>query len=217
MKKAIIILSGGLDSTVLTYYLKSRGYTLIALTFNYRQRHLKEIGCAMKTCKKLNILGRLFMITLPFKSALLGTSKIPKKKYSTEIQKQTVVPNRNMIMLSYAIGLAEDEGINKVFYAAHKNDEAIYPDCRRGFVQKLNRATMAGTYNKVRIIAPFINRTKADIVRIGQRLNVPFEDTTSCYVGKDKACGKCSTCRERIAAFKKNNFKDPIEYYEENN
>lgn len=213
-KKGIIILSGGLDSTTLLYYLKERGWALSALTFNYGQQHFKEIFYAKQTCEKLGISWQQILlhdIFKNFKSALLD-GKIPDKDYSVDTQKATVVPNRNMIMLSIAIGLAETNKIKHVFYAAHKNDRAVYPDCRREFVNALCKASELGTYSKVRVEAPFNFFTKAEIVKTGKGLDVPFEHTWSCYKGMDKACGVCGTCRERLKAFEDNGLKDPIQY-----
>jgi len=219
LKEAVIILSGGLDSTVLTYYLKDKGYNLSAISFNYGQKHVKELECALKTVIKLHLpYYEVIDISTPMKqlkgsSALLNPEiKMPQEHYTHSNQKQTVVPNRNMIMLSFAIGYAEAHKIKKVFYAAHKNDYTIYPDCRPEFVKVLNLASQKATYAKVEILAPFTNKLKSDLVKIGYNLNIPFEDTWSCYEGKDKACGKCGTCQERLEAFKKNKLIDPIIY-----
>jgi len=211
-KKGIIILSGGLDSTTLAYYLKNKGYNLVALTFDYGQTHKKEINYAKQTCWKLNIPFYIFEVIFPFESALLGTSNIPTEDYSVRTQRRTIVPNRNMIFLSYAVAYAEDLGLNKVFYAAHKNDKVIYPDCRPQFVRKISQAASAATHNKVKIIAPFLSKYKQGIVKIGDKLGVPFKETWSCYFGREKPCGRCGTCRERLRAFKKSNLIDPLEY-----
>ncbi len=217
-KKAVVIFSGGLDSTVLVYYLKNLGYQLVALSFFYGQKHQKELKCAELTCEKLNIPHVFFDISLPLKqfgsySALLNPDvEMPKEHYTNETQKQTVVPNRNMIMLSFAIGYAETHEIGKVFYAPHKNDYTIYPDCRKEFVYPLSQAAIKATYTGVRVLAPFVNKYKSDLVAIGAKLKVPFEDTFSCYEGKEKPCGRCGTCQERLEAFEKNNLKDPLTY-----
>jgi len=217
MKKAVVILSGGLDSTVLTYWLKRvKKYQLYALSFDYGQRHKKELKMAKKTCKKLQIPHKIIKLDIKDilnKSALIDTKKeLPKGHYTPENQKVTVVPNRNMIMLSLAVAFAENLDIKEVYYAAHKNDYAVYPDCRKEFVKALSKATQLGTYNKVKIIAPFVNKYKWQLVKIGHKIGVPFEDTQSCYVGGKKACGKCATCQERLEAFSKNNLTDPIKY-----
>jgi len=193
MKKAIVLLSGGIDSTVLTYWLKQQGYDLTAITFSYNQEHRKEVYFAFRTCKKLLILCFLSQLNLPF-----------------NVRKQIVVPNRNMIFLSVATGLAEELKIKTVFYAAHHSDRQIFPDCRSEFVEALSEVTRL--VNGVEIVAPFIEYKKEDLVKLGQKLKVPFENTWSCYEGREKACGKCLACRERLQAFKKNNIKDPIQY-----
>lgn len=211
-KRGVVILSGGLDSTTLTYFLKHKGYDLVALNFDYGQIFKKEISCALTTCEKLNIPLIFIKIKMPFRSALLGTDEVPPGDHIVENQKITVVPVRNMILLSYAVAFAEDAGISKVFYAAHKDDRMIYPDCRKEFVQALSNASKRGTYNKVKIYAPFIDLYKWQIVKLGIELKVPFEDTWSCYESGEKACGICESCIIRLGAFERNNCKDPIEY-----
>jgi len=216
-KKVIAIVSGGLDSTVMLYWLlKIKKVTPIVLSFNYNQRHKKELGCIKQIASELKLQHKI--IKLPISdivnsSALINkTKKLPKEHYTHENQKITVVANRNMIMLSIAVAYAENLGIKKVYYAAHKNDESIYLDCRKKFVEQLSKATQLATYNKVKVIAPFVNKYKSDLVKIGNQLKVPFEKTMSCYEGRKKACGLCATCQERIEAFIKNNLIDPIEY-----
>jgi len=217
MKKAVVILSGGLDSTVLTYWLKKiKKYKLYALSFDYGQRHKKELEMAKKTCKKLGIPHKVIKLNIGdilTKSALIDNKKkLPEEHYTYQNQKITVVPNRNMIMLSLAVAFAENLDIKEVYYAAHKNDYAVYPDCRPEFVKALSKATQLGTYNKVKVIAPFVNKYKWQLVKMGYKIGVPFKDTWSCYKGGKKACGRCATCRERLEAFTKNNLIDPTEY-----
>lgn len=216
-KEIVILLSGGIDSSTLAYYMKHQRYDVTALTLNYGQRHVKELESAKKICESLNIFQKVVDISsiqsLLAKGALTGTERIPDKDYSTETQKLTVVPNRNAILLSLAMGYAVTLDIDEVGYAAHSNDFAVYPDCRRVFVDALQKAMQLANDNpRIRIRAPFIAMSKAQVVRLGLRLKVPYRLTLSCYKGEEKACGVCGTCRERINAFKLNGVEDPIEY-----
>lgn len=227
MMKAVAIVSGGLDSTVMLYDILNRicgPNGVLALTFNYGQKHLIEMQYARHTCEKLGV--RQIELTLPMLpgSALTDSDKpIPKLDYSVETQKVTVVPNRNMVFLSVAASYAITNGAESVYYAAHKNDEAVYPDCTPQFVWKLNEALQEGNYQPVGVVAPFIHDSKTDIVELGKRLGVPFEDTWSCYdpVEVDRIhfrsdsyihCGVCGTCRERRLAFRKARVVDPTAY-----
>ncbi|HOP09157.1 MAG TPA: 7-cyano-7-deazaguanine synthase QueC [Candidatus Methanofastidiosa archaeon] len=208
----IVILSGGLDSTVLLYKLIEEGRRPITVTFNYGQRHYKELEMARRTSSLLGLEN--IVITLPLErifsasSLLKGGDDIPEGHYTDSNQRSTVVPNRNMILLSFAVGIAEDRGLRDVYYGAHMNDRTTYPDCRPEFIEAVSRAAREGTYNKVRIIAPFGGISKADIVREGARLGVPFENTWSCYKGGESPCGRCGTCVERIEAFELAGIKD---------
>ncbi|MDI6654998.1 MAG: 7-cyano-7-deazaguanine synthase QueC [Candidatus Hydrothermarchaeota archaeon] len=216
--KAVVIVSGGLDSTTLLYWVMKQDYEPHVLSFDYRQRHRKELEFARRTCKKLGVKHKIVDLTsiheLLQGSALTSEGiKIPEEHYSHESQKITIVPNRNAIMLNIAVGYAISIGADRVFYAAHYNDKAIYPDCRWEFVQSQNiTAKLANDKPELEIIAPFVHKTKAEIVKIASELGVPFEDTWSCYKGEEKACGVCGTCRERIEAFRLNKFRDPIDY-----
>lgn len=212
---AVLILSGGVDSTTMLYKMLSEGYRVHALTFNYAQRHKKEIDCARKITNLLKIpheVADLSSISgLLGSSALLGGKDVPKCHYTEEAARQTIVPNRNMIMLSIAAGYAEAREIPRVFYAAHRNDSAIYPDCRAEFVDAMLPAIrLATAWNPVELEAPFINMTKAEIVKLGIALNVPYELTWSCYRGEEKPCRECPTCIEREEAFALNNAIDPL-------
>lgn len=216
--KAVVILSGGLDSTTLLYWVLNQGYDVHALSFDYGQRHDKELRYARKSCAKLGVSHRV--VDLRSLRELLGSSAltnpevdVPEEHYSHETQKITVVPNRNAIMLNIAIGYAVTIGAEKVFYAAHYNDRAIYPDCRWEFVESISVTAKLGCDNpRLKVVAPFMHKTKAEIVGLGHELGVPFEDTWSCYKGGAKACGVCGTCRERIEAFQLNGLRDPIKY-----
>ena len=213
--KAVLILSGGLDSTTLLYKLLADGYLVDALTFNYGQKHKKEIDCAIAITSRLDVAHHIIdLSTLAAflgESALLGKKEVPSCHYTEEAARQTVVPNRNMIMLSVAAGYAEAHEIPELFYAAHKNDQTIYPDCRPEFVEALKPAIRLGTaWNPVELQAPFVHMTKADIVRMGLKLQVPYELTWSCYKGKAMPCRTCPTCIEREEAFALCGCRDPL-------
>lgn len=212
---AVLILSGGVDSTTLLYEMQSKGYNVHALTFNYAQRHKKEVECARKIAGLLNIPHKVVDLTcisgLLGDSALLGGKDVPKCHYTEEAARQTIVPNRNMIMLSIAAGYAEAREIPEIFYAAHRNDSAIYPDCRAEFVDAMSPAIrLATAWHPVDLRAPFINMTKAEIVKLGIKLSVPYELTWSCYRGEERPCRSCPTCIEREEAFVLNCATDPL-------
>jgi len=219
MKKTVILVSGGIDSTTLTYYLKDKGHDLYPICFYYGQKHNKEILIAEQIFYTLNLpfklvdikkVGRLLKSSLTDKDG-----KIPKGKYDKKVMKSTVVPNRNMILLSIAAGYGKSIGATKLAFAAHGGDHFIYPDCRPGFVHALQMAFSASFgYEKPRLelIAPFITFDKTDIVRIGHMLKVPFKSTWSCYEGNQKHCGRCGTCYERAEAFQKAGISDPAKY-----
>ncbi|MHA1869037.1 MAG: 7-cyano-7-deazaguanine synthase QueC [Candidatus Heimdallarchaeaceae archaeon] len=212
--KIVNIISGGIDSTTLLYYLLDKKYDIYTLTFFYGQRHKKEIEYSKKIVNITNVKHKIIDISnineLIAKGALSGTDKVPHTFYNNITQKQTIVPNRNMIMLSIAVGYAVKINAKKVFYGAHKSDYSVYPDCRKEFIKAIDTAVYLGNlWTPVEIEAPFIDMTKADIVKLGLKLNVPYELTWSCYEGKSRPCLECGTCLERTEAFLKNNSKDP--------
>ena len=213
--RGVLILSGGMDSTTLLYKMRSEGYEVDALTFNYAQRHKKEIASAKAIAQRLHITHQVVdlssLASLLGDSALLGGMQVPSCHYTEEAAKKTVVPNRNMIMLSVAAGYAEAHEIPEVFYAAHKNDSTIYPDCRPEFVQALRPAIrLATAWHPVELQAPFVEMSKAEIVRMGLALQVPYHLTWSCYKGEEKPCRTCPTCIEREEAFALNGCRDPL-------
>jgi len=213
----LVIASGGLDSTVLLYCVLQHDAKLKVISFNYGQRHVKELSCIKKTCKELRLSHKLVNIRvladLMHSPALTGNGEVPEGHYTAPQQKLTVVPNRNAIMINLAAAYAITNEIENIWYAAHWNDRSIYPDCRWEYVHVQDLAIKLGNDNpKLELHAPFVHKTKADIVRIGIVLGVPFENTWSCYKGLKKACGKCGTCVERLEAFALCGIKDPIEY-----
>ena len=213
--RGVLIFSGGVDSTTLLYKMLAEGYEVAAITFNYAQRHKKEIASAKAIAKRLDITHQVVdlssLASLLGDSALLGGKEVPSCHYTEEAAKKTVVPNRNMIMLSVAAGYAEAHEIPEIFYAAHRNDATIYPDCRAEFVEALKPAIrLATAWHPVELRAPFVNLTKAEIVKIGLELRVPYELTWSCYKGEELPCRTCPTCIEREEAFAINEGIDPL-------
>jgi 7-cyano-7-deazaguanine synthase len=221
--KAVVLFSGGLDSTVLLYKVaKEYGWKDVeALSFDYGQKHSVELEKASDIIEAVSGNWECIQIVvengeyvLPGSSQTEAGIKVPKGHYADESMKATFVPNRNMIMLSIAAGRAIGLGAKEVFYAAHAGDHAIYPDCRPEFLYQINRCVQIGNYPGVfeGIQAPFIGKTKADIVMLGTELGVPFEMTWSCYEGREIHCGECGTCVERKEAFELAGVEDPTEY-----
>lgn len=215
MKKSLIILSGGMDSVTLLYDKKDE--IAVAVTFDYGSNHNKrEEEFAKYHCNELGIEHIIIPLTFIhdyFKSSLLeGASAIPDGHYEDETMKSTVVPFRNGIMLSVACGIAESRELEKVLIANHFGDHAIYPDCRKGFIDAMSEAMRNGTYKGVTIDAPYTNITKTDIAKIGKSLGIDYSKTYSCYKGGEKHCGKCGTCVERKEALRDAGIEDPTEY-----
>ena len=214
-KDSVIIYSGGLDSTTLLYEERER--VALAVTFDYGSNHAaREIACAKHHCALLGIehlVIELGFMSRYFQSSLLsGAADIPDGNYDEANMKSTVVPFRNGIMLSIACGLAESRGLKRVLIANHGGDHAIYPDCRPTFVDAMNAAMQAGTYEGVQLAAPYTNISKADIIRRGARLGIDYGATYSCYRGGEHHCGTCGTCTERREAFREAGIPDPTKY-----
>jgi len=227
MKRAICLLSGGVDSAVASAIAKDHGYEIYAITFDYGQRHKKEIECAKKLAEFFRVREhKIFRIDLNEigNSALTSNKKIPERrieeiKNSRQIP-ETYVPARNTIMLSFALAYAEVKGADAIFIGANCIDYSGYPDCRPEYFKKFQEmadlATKRGVEGrKIRIETPVIEMNKADIIKKGFELGVPFQYTWSCYRGGEKACGKCDSCVLRLNGFKEAGFRDPIEYENE--
>ena len=210
--KALLIYSGGLDSTTLLY--ENKDSIALAVTFDYGSKHnAREISYAEENCKRLGIKHMVIplgFIGQYFKSdLLLSGGAIPEGSYAEENMKSTVVPFRNGIMLAVAAGLAESYGLDTVLLANHSGDHAIYPDCRPEFVEAMDAAVKAGTYEGIRVVSPYCDITKRDIALRGRAIGLDYSLTYSCYKGGEKHCGKCGTCTERKEALE--GF-DPTEY-----
>jgi len=219
-KKVLVVFSGGMDSTTLLYWIRTKYKNIEAISFNYGSKHnKKELECAKYHTNKLGIKHKIINLNLNkmgFKSNLLTSGgKIPEGNYNEDNMKSTVVPFRNGIMLAIAAGYAESIGAQKVLLGSHSGDHVIYPDCRKEFTQAMNLAVYLGTENNIEIESPFNNLMKWNIAKLGENLGIDYSKTWSCYKGKDKHCGKCGTCMERKEAFKKSQVEDPTEYMEE--
>ncbi len=221
MSKAIAIVSGGLDSVTLAYVLRSEGYHLHLLSFDYGQRHSKELEFAALCARRLQ--AEHTVVDLSGLGALLKGSalteegiEVPEGHYAAPNMAVTVVPNRNAIMLAIAYGAAVAEQVDVVAAGFHGGDHFIYPDCRPEFVEAFDamerRAVDGFGKPDLRLYAPFVNIGKHDIVARGARLDVPFHETWSCYKGGERHCGRCGTCVERREAFELARVLDPTEY-----
>jgi 7-cyano-7-deazaguanine synthase len=214
--KAVVIYSGGMDSRTVLEKAIQDGYEVHALSFNYGQRHSVELEYAKRVTEKKGIAHKIIDITsindLLQGSSLTSDIDIPEGHYEEESMKSTVVPNRNMIMLSLAIGYAVSLGTDKVYYGAHAGDHAIYPDCRPEFLEKMNDVAAIANYEAVNIYAPYLDGNKETILEDGFAMGVDYADTWTCYNGRDKACGKCGACQERLEAFKAVGRTDPLMY-----
>ena len=221
IQKAVVIVSGGIDSTTLCYKVLNDEFEVYPLTFIYGQKHSKEIEYADLNCSKLGLKTNIIDVSslqyLLQGSALTDESidipEVPAIADHYETLKTTIVPNRNAIFLAIAVGYAESIGSNSVYYGAHHSDRGVYPDCRKEFVEAFQTAErIANDNNNLSIEAPFVNMDKSEIVKLGFELGVDFSSTWSCYVGKEMHCGICSSCRERKRAFKESRIKDPTIY-----
>ena len=219
-KKAVVIYSGGMDSFTVLHLAKQQGYELYALSFNYGQRHSKELDVAAAVCAAEGIAHKVVDITA-INQLLQGSSltsmdiDIPTGEYEEDNMKSTVVPNRNMILLSLAIGYAVSLEADKVFYGAHSGDHDIYPDCRPEFVNAMNDVSAIANYEAVEIISPFLHDSKLTILKTGLDMGLDYGQTWTCYLGLEKACGKCGSCVERRGAFTELGLTDPVPYADE--
>lgn len=223
-KPALILLSGGMDSSVLLHHVAQelRYAPIHALSFNYGQRHSRELLCARTQAQAVGahehrILDISFLGNLlsPGSSLLTGGTNVPDLRDISPKdldQPPTYVPNRNMMLLAMAAACAEAQGIQDLFYGAQAQDQYGYWDCTREFLDRINTVLALNRRKNITIHAPFIDKPKAEIVRLGVRLGVNFEHTWSCYRGEETACGLCPTCVERLNAFAAAQSKDPLLY-----
>ena len=225
--RALVLFSGGLDSTTsLALAIKAYGKeNVVALSISYGQKHIKEIEASNKIAAYYGVehiyldLSKIFEYS---NCSLLSHSneEIPKGDYKDQLEQKkvltTYVPYRNGLFLSSAAAIAISRDCDVIYYGAHKDDSNndAYPDCSPEFTNAINEAIYLGSGKNVKVIGPFVDMHKKDIIKVGTELNVPYELTWSCYEGHEKACGKCGTCIDRKKAFLDLGLKDPIEYEE---
>ncbi len=223
-KQCVLLISGGLDSVTLLHYLvKEKRYDEVyGISFIYGQKHFKEIECAKWQMKELGMehhevvdLSNIKILLKGGSTLIQGGEEIPRLDeipVEERTQPPTYVPNRNMIFLSLAFAWAETLGISEVFYSAQAHDEYGYWDCTGEFVQNINQVISLNRKHRISLYAPFLKKTKKEILEIGYRLGVNYAYTWSCYRGEEVACGNCPTCIERLKAFEAIGRKDPIPY-----
>lgn len=221
-ERAVAIVSGGMDSVTLAYLMASEGLFLHLLSFDYGQRHRKELEyaelCAERLDTEFDVVDISGVGRLLKGSALTDNIPVPHGHYAALNMATTVVPNRNAILLSIAYGVAVAEGARIVATGVHAGDHFVYPDCRPRFIEafdEMQREAVEGFGDEsLRLYAPFVEKTKAEIVEVGARLGVPYADTWSCYEGGETHCGLCGTCVERREAFEISGVPDPTRYKE---
>lgn len=216
--KVVVIYSGGMDSFTVLHRAIKAGHEVLAVSFNYGQRHSKELDYARRVCAEAGVVHDVVDITamqsLMSNSSLMANSDddIPEGHYAADNMKSTVVPNRNMILISLAIGYAVNEGASEVWYGAHSGDHTIYPDCRPEFVEAMQDVSLLANFDPVKVVAPYLYDDKIVILKDGLAMGLDYAKTWTCYNGREKACGKCGSCVERLEAFTLNNARDPLEY-----
>ncbi len=218
-KKALCVMSGGMDSTLSAYMMKNSGYEIVAVHFNYDQRtQTKELECFNNICNDLNVKEK-YVLDLDFFKQL-GASALTDISIDVPIGgveegvPVTYVPFRNGIFLSMAAAIAEKEGAEVISIGVVEEDSSGYPDCRESYIKSMQESINLGTKDEtnIEIKMPLVHLQKSQIVQESLKLNVPLHLTWSCYKNEDKACGVCDSCRLRLNGFSIAGEKDPIEY-----
>ncbi|MBK1987019.1 7-cyano-7-deazaguanine synthase QueC [Sphaerospermopsis aphanizomenoides BCCUSP55] len=222
--KAVILLSGGLDSSTVLYQARADGCECYAISFDYQQRHRRELESAMLVAKSAGVVEHQvvnFDLRLWGGSALTDNAiALPQARSLDEMSQNipvTYVPARNTIFLSFALGYAEAIAAERVYIGVNALDYSGYPDCRPDYIQAMQEVFRLGTKQgregqPINIVAPLVDLKKTEIIQLGNQLGVPWKLTWSCYAGGEKACGVCDSCRLRLAAFEQLGLKDPVDY-----
>jgi 7-cyano-7-deazaguanine synthase len=213
--KCVVVLSGGPDSTVVAYWAKKQGYAVHCLSFKYGQIAEKETQQATFIAQRLGAPIKVIDMN-NLREIYRGVTSLCDRNIAltSTFSQPIVVPFRNAIFLSIAVSYAAGVCADKIFYGAHGSDAANYPDCREEFYRSMEQTARLGTEKALQIRAPFSGVSKAELLKVGAELGVPFELTWSCYLDADKHCGKCESCVNRKTAFKQAGIADPTEYAE---
>lgn len=215
-KRCIVILSGGIDSTTVAYWVEEQGYEVHAITFNYGQIATREIEHATRIAQELDIPIKVIDLST-LKKIFVGVTALCDKtmQMPSKFNPTLIVPFRNAIFLSIAVAYAVSVNADNIFYGAQRSDQLFYPDCRREFYKAFEEAASLGTGRKITIEAPFNSITKSEVIKIGTRLGVPYHLTWSCYLNGPLHCGKCESCVNRKKAFAEARVQDPTNYADE--
>ena len=213
--KCVVVLSGGPDSAVVAFWAKKQGYSVHCLTFKYGQIAEKETEHAIMIAKSLGVPIKVINMSC-LREIFVGVTSLCDRsiEMTSAFTQPIVVPFRNAIFLSVAVSYAASIGAKKVFYGAQGSDASFYPDCKEEFYKSFEQTACLGTEMKIQIEAPFSSIPKSELIKIGKALAVPFQLTWSCYLDKEKHCGKCESCVNRKNAFKEAGIVDPTEYAE---
>lgn len=225
-ERVVAIVSGGMDSVTMLKMLVDEGKEVLVMNFSYGSKHNEMERAALKwICCEMGL--NLYTYDLPINTTmtlpngdqqsedllasnlLKSGDDVPDGHYEEENMKKTVVPFRNGIMLSVAVGFAESHGATAIYYGNHAGDNTNYPDCRPAFVEAMGQASVLGTFEGVEVRSPFVEMTKADIAEMGSEIGAPLDRAWSCYRGGERPCLRCCTCVERIWAFHQAGIKDP--------
>jgi 7-cyano-7-deazaguanine synthase len=212
--KAVVLLSGGLDSAVALYWARARGFTCRCVSFDYGQRHARELAAAKLLARKAGCAWETVAVRFPWKGSSLLDRRMSLPHTRSRAIPSTYVPGRNIVFLSLALSCAEAWGAQAIVIGAHSQDYSGYPDCRPQFMRAFERMARAGTKagvqgKPVRVLAPLLHKNKAQIIRLGVKLGVPLGSTRSCYANGIRPCGVCDSCHYRNKGFREAGVTDP--------
>ena len=216
--KALVLLSGGLDSTTVLSHALSKGYEVTCLSFDYGQRHSIELQSSRKIAEKMKVERKVFSLDLRQfgGSSLTSDIDVEEGKFVREEVPNTYVPGRNIIFLSIAGAIADIKKCETIMIGVNAVDYSGYPDCRPEFISSMEKSLRTGLAfsSRLKIEAPLQTMSKAEIIKYGMKLGTPYELTHSCYLGNEEACGKCDSCLLRLKGFMEAGYEDPVKYSE---